>query len=315
MEVLVPLVAGVLVGGGAYSALDIEGDGSRGRSFGKNAREVVARVLVLAGAWEGFIPVAGDGFALMRYMRHLIDASFLRGAVPRRDRRSAAVGLLIAGLIMGGCLGGLLAWSPAGIVIGCTLSFALFASRASSASRSRAERLERALPDAFRSLGVALGSGLSLGQAMSFVAARAEEPVRTEFMRVSLAIDCGIPSAEALDAMLDHVGAPGLELVALALKVSQRTGAPLRGLLMQAAGIAQGRIELKRHLDVKTSQARMSARLVAAMPVGMLCVLSLISSDFRAGVSTVPGAACMAAALVLNAAAWSIIRKIMEVRL
>ena len=50
------------------------------------------------------------------------------------------------------------------------------------------------------------------------------------------------------------------------------------------------RIELKRRLDVKTSQARMSAHMVSAMPVGMCAVLALLSADFRRGLVTPAGA-------------------------
>ena len=169
------------------------------------------------------------------------------------------------------------------------------------------------MPEAFGSLAISLGSGYSLAQAMRFVGARSAEPIRTEFMRVSFAVDCGLSAPEALDAMLERLRAPGLELVVLALKVSKRTGAPLGELLAEAAELCRERLELKRMLDVKTSQARMSARLVAGMPVAMIGLLTLLSSDFRKGLGTTVGALSIVLALVLNAVAWTIIRKIMDV--
>lgn len=75
------------------------------------------------------------------------------------------------------------------------------------------------------------------------------------------------------------------------------------------------RIELRRRLDVKTSQARMSAQLVAAMPLALILVLALLSSDFRHGLTTAAGAASIAVALALNAIAWMFIKKIMKVEL
>ena len=58
------------------------------------------------------------------------------------------------------------------------------------------------MPEAFGSLAISLASGYSLPQAMRFVGARSAEPIRTEFMRVSFAVNCGVPATEALDAML-----------------------------------------------------------------------------------------------------------------
>ena len=40
------------------------------------------------------------------------------------------------------------------------------------------------------------------------------------------------------------------------------------------------RIELTRRLDVKTSQARMSARMVALMPIAMICVAHTVLAGF-----------------------------------
>ena len=171
------------------------------------------------------------------------------------------------------------------------------------------------MPEAFGALSIALGSGHSLAQAMRYVGVHSREPVRSEFMRVGFAIDCGFSATEALDGLITRLRAPGLDMVALALKVSQRTGAPLKDLLEEAARLVGDRIELQRTLDVKTSQARMSARLVAGMPVAMIAFLTLLSSDFRKGVATVSGAFCVFVALGLNAVAWLVIRKIMKVKL
>lgn len=211
-----------------------------------------------------------------------------------------------------GALGLLLAWSLWGVLFAMAPLVALGSMR-SRRLRERARKLEVAMPEAFGSLAISLASGYSLPQAMRFVGARSAEPIRTEFMRVSFAVDCGVPATEALDAMLERLDAPGLELVVLALKVSKRTGAPLGELLREAAQLCHERLELKRMLDVKTSQARMSARLVAGMPAAMIVFLTLLSTDFRAGLATTVGALSIVVALALNVGAWMVIRKIMRV--
>ena len=170
------------------------------------------------------------------------------------------------------------------------------------------------MPEAFTALSMSLASGHSLAQGMRFVGAHAQEPVHTEFLRVAAAIDCGISATDALD-LLVRIDAPGLSLVTLALKVSQRTGAPLADLLSEASSMVGERIELKRRLDVKTSQARMSAHMVAAMPAGMCAVLALLSADFRRGLATPAGVGAVVLGLALNAVALVVIRRIMRVEL
>lgn len=227
----------------------------------------------------------------------------------------AALGALAACSLAASAVGAVLSMSPIGACFGIAAPVAVLGALGARRRADEARELESAMPEAFGALAIALGSGQSLSQAMRFVGAHADEPVRSEFTRVSFAIDCGVSAAEALDGMLERLPAPGLDLVALALKVSQRTGAPLKELLSEASQLVGTRIELKRMLDVKTSQARMSARLVAGMPVAMVCVLALLSPDFRHGITMPAGAGAVALALVLNAVAWSIINRIMKVRL
>lgn len=180
--------------------------------------------------------------------------------------------------------------------------------------RERA-RIEQGMPEAFAALAISLGSGLSLEQAMRYVGSRAQEPIRSEFLRVSALMACGVAAASALDEMLARLHAPGLRLVALALKVSQRTGAPLAQLLVEASELVGQRLELTRQLDVKTAQVRMSARLVASMPLVMIAFLTLTSSDFRAGIAAPVGAGALVLALTMNMLAWKIMRSLMQVGL
>ena len=198
--------------------------------------------------------------------------------------------------------------SPLGFALGLVAPFVVGAARDGFESRREQHDVEEAMPEAFTALSMSLASGHSLAQGMRFVGAHAQEPVHTEFLRVAAATD-------ALDDLLVRIDAPGLSLVALALKVSQRTGAPLADLLAEASSMVGERIELKRRLDVKTSQARMSAHMVAAMPAGMCAVLALLSADFRRGLVTPAGAGAVVLGLALNAVALVVIRRIMRVEL
>lgn len=181
--------------------------------------------------------------------------------------------------------------------------------------RRELAEIERAMPEAFSSLAVSLGSGLSLGQAMQHVGGRVREPARTEFLHAAALMTCGASAADALDELVSRLRAPGLDLVVLALKVSRRTGSPLGGLLSDVSRVVGERMELRRELEVKTAQVRMSARLVALMPFLMTGFLSIFSSDFRKGMFTVPGMASLVVALLLNVLAGVIFRKVMQVDL
>ncbi len=301
-------VAGLLPGGSA----------SRSRGFVIGG---IDQILMVAGRVFDRVPGAVDVLAgLAEPFRDAAAAGRLpfgssggsEGEVFDKRRAAGMVVLLMgAGLVAGGAV----SLSVSGAIIGAAAPVMALAVAGGRAKRAASRDVERAMPEAFGALSIALGSGHSLAQAMRYVGVHSREPIRSEFMRVGFAIDCGFSAAEALDSLIRRLHAPGLDMVTLALKVSQRTGAPLKDLLEEAARLVGDRIELQRTLDVKTSQARMSARLVAGMPVAMIVFLTLLSSDFRKGVATVSGAFCVMAALGLNAVAWMVIRKIMKVEL
>lgn len=136
--------------------------------------------------------------------------------------------------------------SVPGALIGAGAPVIALAVAGGRAKKATARDVERAMPEAFGALSIALGSGHSLAQAMRYVGVHSREPVRSEFMRVGFAIDCGFSATEALDGLITRLRAPGLDMVALALKVSQRTGAPLKDLLEEASRLVGDRIELQR---------------------------------------------------------------------
>ncbi|EUB30598.1 type II secretion system F family protein [Olsenella uli] len=184
---------------------------------------------------------------------------------------------------------------------------------ASAALESRRRRaIEREMPAVFRTLAMAMGSGETLSQAVDYLAAHGGGEVAKAFTRTSLRMHCGYPARESLDLLARELDAPGVGLLVTALLISQRTGSPLRSLFRRSARLVERQGEFERMLGVKTAQVRLSVRVVSGLPVIMIALLSLISSDFQRGLSTPVGAACILVAALMDGAAILIIRRLMR---
>lgn len=314
MEVAVSAAVGALVCCCLWMLWGSFDDSERGLHdhASKDERPAVRAIRFLGNA----LP---DRLVVKPWVKRLCEEAEHMGVVKRilgeSSTANETVVLIAVFGIIGGVVLGALSASFVGVLMGAFAPAIVLGVLSAGRIKSDAKRVEEAMPEAFGALAMSLGSGHSLAQGMRFVGSHAEEPVKTEFMNVSYSVDCGISAADALDEMLERIKAPGLDLVTLALKVSQRTGAPLKDLLAEASSMVGDRIELRRRLDVKTSQARMSAHMVALMPVAMIGILMLLSPDFRHGLATAAGAVSIAIALVLNAVAWTVIKNIMEVEL
>lgn len=314
MEAILPCFIALSAGFGTWHAAilvkaadALRGDWYAAVAGGKMAARIAVRRLGAALPVPALWATTVDGWAeeLLRVLGCHADGGVVDCALAR--------GVLASSACAGALAGAVISLSPLGIPVGAALPVGWCAARATRRERGRRQALESAMPEAFQALAISLGSGHSLAQALRFVGNHAQEPVRSEFLQASLEISCGLSATDALNGLLERLPAPGMDLVSSALVVSQRTGAPLKDLLASAAAMVGERIELARRLEVKTSQARLSARLVGVMPVAMMAALTLLSSDFRAGAASPGGALAIAVAMALDVCAWLLIRRIMEV--
>ncbi len=183
-----------------------------------------------------------------------------------------------------------------------------------AAQRERAERRELAeqMPGVLRTLATAMGSGQTLMQAIDYVGLHEEGCASQAFVRASLRLRCGMSAEEALGRLSDELDAPGAQLMATALAISQRTGSPLRELFQRSALLVEQQGEFQRMLSVKTAQVRLSVRIVCVLPVALVVLLSLISPDFRQGLHSVPGIVCLLVGAVMDGCALMLIRTILK---
>ena len=137
----------------------------------------------------------------------------------------------------------------------------------SSADRRYLQRFTAQLPIVAQQLASAIGAGLSLRQAIARAAADAPEPAATELGRLSADLDLGARIEEALDATMARLPDPGLRTMLVAILVQRVVGGNLSQALADLSRRLDERATLEREARSATAQARMSAWLVAGLPL------------------------------------------------
>ena len=220
--------------------------------------------------------------------------------------------LLVAGTAVLAALLSLASRSLAGLPVAVALVGSSVPAWWASKRRERRRELSRAMPGVFRTLAMAMGSGETLSQAVSYLGSHERGAAGEAFSRASLRLSCGESVEEVMAALPRELDAPGVALLATSLAISQRTGSPLRGLFEYSARLVERQGEFERLLMVKTAQVRLSVRIVCAMPIAMILTLSLISPDFQRGLTQPVGIASVAIAALMDLAALAIIRRLMR---
>ncbi len=202
--------------------------------------------------------------------------------------------------------------SPLGLFVGVMGSFVGIELWHSSRVRARERALIDEMPEVFRTLAMALGSGETLMQAIEYVGMHERGYAGSAFVQAALRLRCGSSAEEAMDQLSRDLDAPGVGLLTTALVIAQRTGSPLRGLFQSSAQLVERQGEYERMLAVKTAQVRLSVRIVCLLPLLLVSVLSLISVDFQHGLATLPGMVCLLVASAMDGCALLIIRHLMR---
>lgn len=179
---------------------------------------------------------------------------------------------------------------------------------------ARAMTLAEQVPDALRTIDAALTAGLGVGKAIVYAARSTSGPLGLELRQVVWEVRAGRSLEGALERLRSRVGVAELELVVVALEVQHRSGGSLHAILESAIEVASQSHELERSLQVKTAQARLSARVVGVMPIVLVVALSLVSPGYLTGLAQQPaGVAMLVVAALLDVCGLLAIRSIMHV--
>lgn len=164
-------------------------------------------------------------------------------------------------------------------------------------------RGERELESAVRSLSSALAAGLNLDQALAVAATQAPPALRQPLGRAAAAYRLGAPLPSALAVLAPHCPAAELDLLIRAVALGLRCGGSLPRLLGSLALVLQERRLLRAELAARSSEARWSARLLAALPPLLAIYLAGVNPGMLAPFWRLPAGRT---ALVIAIAWWGL---------
>lgn len=183
--------------------------------------------------------------------------------------------------------------------------------------RLREEMLfKQQMPDAVRLLCIALDAGSSLTKALEYAAENTEAPLSDELRKTVWDLQAGQGFDEAMGRLRARTRGSEFSYLAVAMEIQHRCGGSLSGVLQTIAGSLRKSAELAESLKTQTAQGRLSARIVAAMPVLIVLAFSLFTPGYLATFASSPlGAVLLFLALSLEIGGIAWVRKTLDVDL
>jgi len=131
----------------------------------------------------------------------------------------------------------------------------------------RLARFANQLPDALDVMVRSLRAGHPVATAMSMVASDLPEPIAGEFSKAVNEMTYGLDLRETLSHLAERIDGQDLRFIVATVRLQYETGGNLAEVLQRLADLMRVRARLTRKVHAFTAEARLSARILAVMPI------------------------------------------------
>lgn len=247
---------------------DIGGDSSGGGSF-------FSRFAFLRKAAR-----SAESAAEKRGATNMIETALEQANLPLRPGEAIIAAILMSALsvVLVTALTQSFIW---GVVVGALVIVFALVFVNNVAARQR-KKFEAQLPDTLNLLATSLRAGYSLLQAVEAVGQDANEPTRREFGRAIAEIRLGRQMDDSLNDIAVRMDSTDFEWAVLAIGIQREVGGNLAEVLQTTAETMVQRNRLRREMKALTAEGRISAIVLALLPIGLFLFISLSNPGYMA---------------------------------
>ncbi len=170
------------------------------------------------------------------------------------------------------------------------------------------------LGDCLTTVANALRAGFSFLQAMELISKEMEPPISEEFARTIRDMKLGARMENALESMDVRVGCSDFSLVVTAVLIQHQVGGNLAQILDTISSTINERIRMRREVMALTAQGRASGWVLAALPVVLAAILSIINPSYLTPLLEEQiGRIAIGVAVVLEVIGFFVIHRIVDI--
>jgi tight adherence protein B len=178
----------------------------------------------------------------------------------------------------------------------------------------RLKLFQAQLPEAIDMLVNAMKSGYSLQAAIKFAGDEMPQPLGPEFARVYDEQRLGMDLRNALLSLQERVNTLDCKMFVTALLLQRETGGNLAEVLSNLATLMRERVGLRGQIDTLTAEPKMSAIVLALLPIGLFIIVTMANRQYMSPLWTAPmGKMLLLYAIVSIILGYIVLRKIGQI--
>jgi tight adherence protein B len=151
-------------------------------------------------------------------------------------------------------------------------------------AKRRAKRLGEQLPAALEVIVRSLEAGHPVPTAVDLVGKEMADPIGSEFGMAADEIAFGSTLEQAVGRMAERCRHADVDLFAATVRLQEKTGGNLVGLLKMNAATVRERFRMRMKIQAASSEGRASALILTAAPMGAASLLMISSPDYYGSV-------------------------------
>jgi tight adherence protein B len=178
----------------------------------------------------------------------------------------------------------------------------------------RLKTISQQLPYVLDMLRSALQTGHNLGRGLQMASDNSPDPLAAELRMIVDHVRVGMRLPLAFELMYRRVPVEELSFLAAAVSVQEDTGSSLGEIIGRVTQSIRNRQRLHDQIKTLTSQSRLSAIIVSALPAVILVAFYLVRPDYvRVLFTNPPGIKILEGAIILDVLAFFLMRRIARV--
>ena len=182
--------------------------------------------------------------------------------------------------------------------------------------KQRLDKFLADLPEALELMSRALAAGHAFTESLKMIAEEMADPIATEFRRTYEEHNLGLSSKIALENLAVRIPLVDLRICVTAIMIQRETGGNLGEILEKVAHTIRDRFRILEDLKTLTTQSRISAWLLCAVPAFIAISATMINPEYMSVLWEDPrGHWLLAAAITLQTLGMVWVRKILQIKI
>ncbi len=230
-------------------------------------------------------------------------------------RYSEYIGMYIAAIVVPGLIGFAVTGKLTGFLLLAIPGVVFPRMYVKFRQMQRIKHIDNQLVDALMLISNSLKSGYSFQQGLELCSEESPAPISTEFRRVLMETNLGMPMDETLDNMSERVPSEDLDLVITAVKIQRQIGGNLSEILDRIVHTIRERIRIKGEISTMTAQGKLQGIILTLLPPGLTVGIYMMDPEFMSPLFvTMLGKMMLGVAIVLQIFGAIMIKKIVDIK-